>query len=172
MSSKTPIIRGRFKYKKDGDGKKSKKKNNRKIIEKAFKKEDKKLKKMCECNHLDSEKNKTHFKYIVEGEGADKVEYRVCKICNAKMLSDPRMYINDLPQAIMTIMSSAAIIRNKFPLTEKFYNDITNALYVVNRFPKFFEKLKNADIEDSKKKNKKGKKKKKNKNKKFERINY
>ena len=58
------IIKGKYPYKdSEGKSKKQKRKELEKEQKKLLRKQDKALKMQCDCNHLDSKKNKTHFKF-------------------------------------------------------------------------------------------------------------
>ena len=166
-------IKGKFEYKK----KKNKKDNSskiRKLKEKEQRKKDRKLRKQCECNHLDSKNNKAHMKIITvtTDDGKQIPMYRKCKICGGKIYANPDFLSKDaIEGATETLYSAWSIIRNKYAVDPQFDKNITTALLINARTATLIDKIK--DEFASKKKDKKDKKKdKKKKKSKAYRINY
>lgn len=159
-------IKGKFEYKKDKD---KKKKNKRELNIKLQKKLDKKLRKQCECNHLDAKHNKGHWKSVtVDGPDGEKIlMYQQCKICGGRIYAKPNQFLTKeaIEGANETLYTAWSIIRNKYPLDSSFDKNITNALLMNARVGTIIEKLKDADLAKKKGKKNKGKGKKKNKKK-------
>lgn len=166
-------IKGKFEYKKDKD---KKKKNKRELNEKMQRKKDRKLKKQCECNHLDSKHNKTHMKkvFIKDADGNDVLMYNECKICGGKIYAKPEQFLTKeaLEAAQETIYTAWSLIRNKYAIKSDFDKNITTSLLMNARIGTLVEKLKDEDMAKKNKKNKGNKNKKKNKKNKSYRINY
>lgn len=162
-------IKGKFPYK-DGD-KKSKKEKARlraKEQEKLLKKQDKELKMQCECNHLDSKKNKTHFKYNEDHSIA------TCKICGGQMLTNPDALDEDsVKMAKMIVYTIFGQVRNKLNISEDVDKQISKTLLTVSRMDDLLALIKDqySDGDKKKKDKKKNKDKKKSKGGSY-RINY
>ena len=172
---KEPFIRGKFKFEDEKKKKKKKKKKNYEKLklkaQEKLKEKDKKLRKMCECNHLDSKKNKAHFEKIDNGEGG--VNYLRCQICGGKLINDEKALSEPcLEQAYDALYTAVAYIRNRFPLEPQMDKALTTTLFMNRRAITLLKKMKKENLLE-KKNDKKGKKnKKKNKKKRLERIAY
>lgn len=170
-------IRGIYSYE---DKKKMSKKDKKKLKLKKktkeikkLKKNDKKLRIMCNCNHLDARTGKTVFKKI---EGDDGVKAYQCKICKGIIYNEKSLFEkSNLESAWNTFYSLFAIIRKSYPIDNEMHKNITNALFVCKRAITIAEKMENEEKDfkkKNKKKNKDNKKNKKNKNYTKRRINY
>lgn len=163
------IIRGKFKYE-GGEQKKKSKKEKRKEELRLLKQKDKEIIKRCQCNHIDRDHGKTHFKTSDDGM------FRICKICGGKIHTDPEMLSKDSVIAAHDVIYSVlSIARNRLAINEETDDEITKALRIISRCPDLVERLMNEHKDSykngkkKKKKNKKGKKKDKNK---FYRVSY
>lgn len=157
-------IKGKFPYK-DGSKKKI---NSRKEQEKLLRKQDKEMKMQCECNHLDSKKNKTHFSY-----NEDRT-IKTCKICKGQLLNTEDALDNDsIDMAIKVVYTVFGIVRNKLNVSDEMDKQITKTLHMVLRMPEIIKIMKDNNKKDKKKKknNKKGKNN-KNKRRSSYRISY
>jgi len=159
------IIKGKYPYHdKDKQSKKERKKEALKLQKKMMKEKDKELKKICNCNHIDSKKGKSHFKISKDGTT------RICKICGGKIINDPKLLTEESAKnAALTIYSIFSLARGRLNLDEDTDKQITKTLLMVNRSPELLELVKNTG--KSKKEKKKEKKNKKNKGN-FNRIAY
>lgn len=159
------VVRGKYNFKSDSLSKKEKKRLKEKEQRKLLQKQDKEMKIMCDCNHLDAKKNKTHFKYSNDGM------FKTCKICGGKIINDPQLLTEEsVKSAVDTIYSVYAIVRNRLNISEDTDRQITKTLLYVMRCPDLLKLVKDDSKDSKKKKNKKDKK---NKNKKsFNRISY
>lgn len=132
-----------------------------------LKKQDKQLKMQCNCNHLDSKKNKPHFKISKDGST------RTCKICGGVLINDPKLITKDsIEGAVTYIYTILSLTRNKLNIDEETDKQITKTLLMVSRAPELLELIKGQSMGKKKKKNKNGKNKNGKKNKSFNRINY
>lgn len=163
-----PVVRGKFKFHdKEKDKKKKKKKGpNLEKTKKIFLKDDKKLRKRCECNHLDCDKNRTHLKAVKVGENGATVNYNKCKICGGMLVNDPLLMsegsIKTAVDILYTVFSRFRLTFNTTPQIDK---AITTTLFMNERALTLSRKM-SMDIDKAKKNNKKNKKKKNKKNKK------
>ena len=160
------VKKGKYAY--HDESKKSKKalkKEREKELKKKLKQQDKALKKQCDCNHIDSNKGKSHFKYSKDNK------IRTCKICGGQIINDPQLLNKkSVENAALTIYSVFAYARARLRLDEETDRQITKTLLMVSRCPDLLELI--IDTGKSKKEKKKDKKnKKKNKNN-FNRISY
>ena len=161
------IIKGKYPYKEtESMSKKKKRKLAEKEQRKLLAKQDKQLKMQCDCNHLDSKKNKSHMKISEDGTT------QVCKICGGTIIRDPKLLTEaSVKTAARTIYSVLSYARNNLSIDEKTDRHITEALLIVLRCPELLKNMKNFG-EGKKKKNKKNNNKKNKKNKSFNRISY
>lgn len=145
--------------------KKQKKKEQEKLQRKMLEKQDKALKKQCNCNHIDCDKGKSHFKYSKDGLT------KTCKICGGVIINDPNLLtkpaVENASQVVYSVLSYA---RANLRIDEKTDNNITKALLITSRLPELLDLV--MDTGKSKKEKKKDKKKKKNNGSKFSRIIY
>lgn len=160
------VIRGKYPYKDDSKkSKKDKKREQKELQKKMLKKQDKQLKMQCNCNHLDSKKNKPHFKLSKDGLT------RTCKICGGTMIADPKILEGNVESSVSTIYTVFSLARNKLNIDEETDRQITKTLQMVYRVPDLLKLIKGQS--NGKKKNKNGKKNKnKKKNNSFNRLSY
>lgn len=161
------VIKGKYRYKDaEHKSKKQMKREQRELERKMLKKQDKQIKMQCDCNHLDSKKNKAHFKLSKDGMT------RICKICGGKMIADPSLLTKDaVDSAVLYIYTVLGLVRNKLNIDEQTDKQITKALLIVVRCPELLELVKSQSLGKKKKKhNKNNKNDKKFKN--FNRVNY
>ena len=161
------IVKGKYPYK---DTEKLSKKKKRKEAEreqkKLLKKQDKELKMQCDCNHLDSKKNKTHFKISKDGMT------QTCKICGGTLIRDPELLTEETAKtAATTIYTIFGLARNRLNIDEKTDSEITKMLLMVHRAPELLKLIKDSG-KGKKNNKKKGKKNNNKKNKSFNRISY
>ena len=160
------IVKGKYAYKDTEKlSKKKRKEAERREQKKLLKKQDKELKMQCDCNHLDSKKNKTHFKVSKDGMT------QTCKICGGTLIRDPELLTEETAKSsVKVVYTILGLVRNRLNIDEETDRQITKALLIVHRCPELLKLIK-----DQGKSNKKKDKKKKNKgNKKssFNRISY
>ena len=160
------IVKGKYPYK---DTEKLSKKKKRKEAEreqkKLLKKQDKELKMQCDCNHLDSKKNKTHFK--VSKDGAK----QTCKICGGTLIRDPELLTEEIAKSSASVIYTIfGLARNRLNIDEETDRQITKTLLMVHRTPELLKLIK--DSGKSKKKDKKNNKKGKKNKSSFNRISY
>jgi hypothetical protein len=161
------IVKGKYPYK---DTEKLSKKKKRKEAEreqkKLLRKQDKQLKMQCDCNHLDSKKNKTHFKVSKDGMK------QVCKICGGTLIRDPELLTEETAKSSADIVYTIfSLVRNRLNIDEETDRQITKTLLMVHRMPELLKLIK--DQGKGTKKNKKKDKKNGKKNKStFNRISY
>ena len=173
MSKKRDTVVGKFKYVKKY--KKSKNINSKEFNEKQLRKKNKKLRKRCECNHIDSVRNKCRLKKITiggdeNGEGGTK--YYKCQICGGKIIAEEALLMKPVvKQAVDTIYSAFAHVRLKYNLKDGIDRDITTALYTNARLLDIIDSISSEDISNKKNKKKKNKNKKGKKNK-YYRVDY
>ncbi len=167
------IVKGKYPYKE------TEKMSKKKMREKAAKeqrkllaKQDKQLKMQCDCNHLDSKKNKSHFKKIRDDKGKIIPGLQMCKICGGTLICDPDLLTEDtVKNAADVIYTILSLARNRLSIEEKTDQQITKALLIVKRCPDLLKTMKDLG-EDKKKKNKKNKKNNKKNKSSFNRISY
>ena len=149
---------------KEKDGKK--KKNKKKLTYEKLKKQDKKLKKRCICNHRSANDGKQHFIKTKRGDGPDAIPILKCKICGGELIADTQA---TLPESVRyacdVLYTASGIIRKEFKLGDKEYDKLVSAAYmnakICDIYEEYFKDLQNG-----------GKKKKKNKKKKKKAIKY
>lgn len=161
--SKNNVVRGKLPYK-DDEGKK---KDKKKLKKEAFEKEKKKIKKQSLCNHLDCDKNKTHFKPTTLGEGDDAIRCLKCKICGGLLINDPVLMSKKSVKMSERIMYTVyARFRNAYNPTGELERQIISAIAMNKKVVRAIDRLQSESVVSSKKrKNKDGGNKKKNKNK-------
>ena len=147
------IVKGKYPYK---DAEKLSKKKKRKEAEreqkKLLRKQDKQLKMQCDCNHLDSKKNKTHFKISKDGTT------QTCKICGGTLIRDPELLTEAAAKsAADTIYTIFSLVRNRLNIDEETDRQITKTLLMVHRAPELLSHIKDSG-KGKKKNNKKNKK--------------
>lgn len=164
--SKKGIVQGQFSLPKKKDKKLSKKKLREKEEKKLLKEKKKKikiLKKQCICNHVDKDKNKIRLVPFTE----DGVNMYKCKICGAVIYADDEdINMAAIERSRNIIRTVIALIKNKIALPKDKFDDLSKALYQVERLPKYYDyyvsrrkdELRNLNDPDKKKKNKDKKK--------------
>lgn len=168
------VVRGKFAYdEKKNKKKKNKKKNNIEKTKKVFLKEDKKLRKRCECNHIDCKHNKMHLKTVEIGEPGATVKYKKCKICGGMMINDSTlMNESTIKTSVEVLYSLFSIIRTRFNISPSIDKAISTTLFMNERALTLAGKLTAADMKNKKNKKKKNKKKNKKNKHRYSRINY
>ena len=161
------IVKGKYPYVDDEKlSKKKKRKEAEREQKKLLRKQDKQLKMQCDCNHLDSKKNKTHFKISKDGMK------QTCKICGGTLIRDPELLTEvtakNAADIIYTIFS---LVRNRLNIDEETDRQITKTLLMVHRTPELLKLIKDSG-KGKKKDKKKNKKNKKNNKSSFNRISY
>ena len=161
------IVKGKYPYKEtEKMSKKKKRKQAEREQRKLLEKQDKQLKMQCDCNHLDSKKNKSHFKKSKDGMT------QTCKICGGTLICNPDLLTEEIAKnsadIIYTILSLA---RNRLNIDEKTDSQITKALLIVKRCPELLKNMKDFG-DNKKKKNKKNKKNNKKNKSSINRISY
>ena len=161
------IVKGKYPYK---DTEKLSKKKKRKEAEreqkKLLRKQDKELKMQCNCNHLDSKKNKTHFKISKDGTK------QTCKICGGTLIRDPELLTEEIAKSSASVIYTIfGLVRNRLNIDEETDRQITKMLLMVHRTPELLKLIKNSG-KGKKKDKKKDKKNKKNNKSSFNRISY
>ena len=161
------IVKGKYPYQ-DAEklSKKKKRKEAEKEQKKLLRKQDKELKMQCDCNHLDSKKNKTHFKISKDGTK------QTCKICGGTLIRDPELLTEDIAKSSAEIIYTIfSLVRNRLNIDEETDRQITKTLLMVHRTPELLRLVKDSG-NGKKKDKKKDKKNKKNKKSPFNRISY
>lgn len=161
-------LKGVYSYKKK-DQKKLSKKRRREQQREMLAKEDKRVKKMAKCTHIDCDKGKTHFTVSADGE------YMICEICGGKILTNDSLFTKEMVESaseiIYSVYSNSRFVNN---YDEQTLKGISNLLQFVLRTPEVNEaNIEEAQAKAERKKNKKYKK--KNKKDKFmhlSRIKY
>ena len=80
----------------------------------------------CDCNHLDSKKNKTHFKYSKDGATM------TCKICGGTLIRDEELLTEaSAKSASKIIYTIFSLVRNRLNIDEETDRQITKMLLMV-----------------------------------------
>ena len=159
---------GKLSFKKKDE---KKKKNKKKLTYEKLRKEDKKLKKKCICNHRSAENGKQYFIKKTRGEGPDAIRVLECEICKGELIADESLTNPAaVRQAAEIIYTASSILRKEFKMNDKEYNKLVSAVYMNAKMCDLYEEY-YEDLHTNKK-DKKKKKNKKNKAVKFNRISY